>query len=407
MKILIVSNTFSKNEGGATAIAFEQAKALREKGFDVFVFAGSFDDDSLGWQKESDLHVFKIKIKNTARYIFRSWSSMRNFRIEKEFKRFLKDKDFDVIHFHNLYYQMPFSLIKIARKNCHKVFFTAHDVMTFSPQKLNFFVDEKLTLENIDKVDYKFSFWRHLRQEKKAFNPFRNFYIKQCLKKINKIFCVSHELEKALNQNKILNTTTIHNGIDAEDWIANSDQVKRIRKKFNLENKKILLFAGRLSGQKGGNIVLEVLSKVKQKIPNMALLLLGGDEKYFESIAKKIKNLNLEKNIILAGKVSRQEMKEYYALVNLVLVPSLCLDPFPTVNLESLACGTPVIATIFGGSREVVKHQKNGFLINPLDIDDFSNKVISFFDNIDSKINTKDLESFSREKWINQIISFY
>ncbi len=406
-KILIVSNTFTINEGGATGIAFVQARALKNQGLDVFVFAGSFNNHDLGFREENGIKIFKIKIKNSQKYVFRSWLAMRNWRVENEFKKFLKDKNFDVIHFHNLYYQMPFSLIKIARKKCNKVFFTAHDVMSFSPQKLNFFVDKKWSLKNIDQVNYKFSWWRQLKQEKKAFNPFRNIYVRSCLKKCNKIFCVSHELEKALNQNKILNTITIRNGIDKNDWRPDFKKVEKVRQEFNLKNKKVLLFAGRLSGQKGGNIMLNILQKIKDRLPGIRLIVLGGDKKYLENMREEIKRLNMGNYIILIGKVARSQMKNYYKLADLTLVPSICFDSFPTINLESLACGIPIIATIFGGSREIIKHQKNGFLINPLDINNFTDKVVEFFQEKNLKVSENDLKNFTEKRWIERIISFY
>ncbi len=217
MKILIAAITFSKNEGGAIGIAYQQAVKLNKMGYEVFVFAGTEGSD-LGWQEENGIKIYKIKNKRY-RYIVMSYLCLFNFRVQREFKQFLKEIKPDVIHFHNLYFQLPFYLLKIAKKSGIKVFFTAHDVMTFSQQKLTFFIDKKWNLQNIDQVNYKFHLLTQLKQSGKAFNPFRNFFIRNYLKYCNKIFAVSYELKKALEQTGIKNIEVIHNGTAIEHWV--------------------------------------------------------------------------------------------------------------------------------------------------------------------------------------------
>ena len=56
-----------------------------------------------------------------------------------------------------------------------------------------------------------------------------------------------------------------------------------------------------------------------------------------------------------------------YRAASAVLVPSIYPDPFPTVNLEAMALGRPVVGTRFGGTPEVVEEGRTGFIVDPRD----------------------------------------
>jgi len=402
MKIVIVSNHFSSHEGGATAIAFDQAKLLIKAGHQVFVFTTANSAGDIGWQDEDNLKIYRVRTKE-ARWFMRSYLCLRNFRVEKEFKEFLAKISPEVIHFHNLYYQFPFSLIKMALQFSPKVFFTAHDVMSFSYTKLSHFIDKKYNLENINKVNYHLSFSEQFKQSKKAFNPWRNLVIRYYFKYLNKIFSVSGELKKALEQNGFKNIEVIHNGIDASAWQVSQGEIEKLKKELGLANKKIILFAGRLSGYKGTRQIMIAMEQVIKAAPEAVLLVLDSQNNY----------QNNQSYVYLAGAVSRAKMKYYYNFSDLVVVPSICFDSFPTINLEAMACHRPVIATIFGGSREVVEDQKTGFLVNPLDTRELAQKIIYLLQKPDvaqtmgeygfQKIKT----DFNQDKWIKEILKWY
>ncbi|HRY63463.1 MAG TPA: glycosyltransferase family 4 protein, partial [Patescibacteria group bacterium] len=241
------------------------------------------------------------------------------------------------------------------------------------------------------------------KQSKKAFNPLRNLIIRHYLKYATKIFSVSAELKKALEYNKIQNIATIHNAIDVNDWAVGESEAKEFKKELGLEHKKIILFAGRLSGYKGTQETMAAMEQVAKNVPGATLLVLDTQNNYRQA----------NPNIYLAGAVARDKMKYYYAICDLVIVPSVCFDSFPTVNLEAFACHRPVIATIFGGSRELVEDQKTGYLINPLHIDELAEKIIYLLTNPEiartmgengyQKVKTE----FNQEKWLKEILGWY
>ena len=68
--------------------------------------------------------------------------------------------------------------------------------MLISQQKLYHFIDGCYDLKNINRVDYHLSLWEQLRQNGKAWNPLRNFFIRRYLSYVDKVIAVSNELKK-------------------------------------------------------------------------------------------------------------------------------------------------------------------------------------------------------------------
>jgi glycosyltransferase involved in cell wall biosynthesis len=170
-----------------------------------------------------------------------------------------------------------------------------------------------------------------------------------------------------------------------------------------LVNKKVILFAGRLSGYKGTEQIMSALEQVIKKVPEAVLLVLDSKNNYHSE----------NQAVILAGAVPRNKMKYYYSICDVVVVPSICFDSFPTVNLEAMACHKPVVATIFGGSRELVEDKKTGYLINPLNTDELADKIIYLFNNPDLARTMgesgyqKVKSEFNQGKWIKEILKWY
>ncbi|HOZ36489.1 MAG TPA: glycosyltransferase family 4 protein [bacterium] len=378
MKILIVSNNLNPSAGGAAAVACDEIRALLGRQHQVFVFTLASADQQ--GQELSGVTYYYSPFYQT-RYLFRQYVCLRRFRVEREFRHLLETLRPDIIHFHNLYYELPFSLLKIARHAGTRVYYTAHDVMTFSPVKLNNFVNAAWTLDNIDSVNYHLSFFERLRQGGRSFNPSRNFFIRYYLKHCHKIITVSRELQKALAHNGIANTLTIHNPISPLAWAVDANEVGSLRQNLGLTGKKIILFAGRLSGNKGGGVLLSAFSSIVAAEPQARLLILGERNNYVQTLLAQGEVDGLSDYIIFNGPVKRDQMKLYYYLSDVVVVPSICFDSYPTINLEAFACGKPVVSTIFGGSREIVVDGKNGFLVNPLKFNELSDRIISLLKN--------------------------
>ena len=91
------------------------------------------------------------------------------------------------------------------------------------------------------------------------------------------------------------------------------------------------------------------------------------DSSYAAALRKQIGAAGLESNIHLHGRVSDSELAQQYSAAHLLAVPSY--EGFGIVYLEAMAFGLPVLASVHGGSGEIVDHGVNGFLVEPADAD--------------------------------------
>jgi len=377
MKILFLQDKFPpENQGGAGMVVFNLASCIQKLGHQVYIITTVQNKDDIDSTNYKGLKIFKIYANYHERW--RSYLSLYNYQTINKVEKIIKQIQPDIVHFHNIHYYLSYACLKIAKQCSKAVFLTTHDVMLFHYGKLFEFINFNDLL--IPKTfNHKITPWPQIKRFKKRYNPFRNIIIRHYLKYVDKIFAVSRILKDALNQNNIKNVEVIHNGIDVKNWQIEEKMIKEFQDKYNLKNKKIVLFGGRLNFLKGGNKIIEAMELVSKEVPNIILLVLGEKDGY----AQIMKELAKEKGIdlILTGWIKNNELKSAYFCSNIVATPSLCLDTFNMMNLEAMVCQKPVVGTCFGGTSEIILDNKTGYIVNPLDIQTMAEKIIDLLKN--------------------------
>jgi glycosyltransferase involved in cell wall biosynthesis len=135
---------------------------------------------------------------------------------------------------------------------------------------------------------------------------------------------------------------------------------------FPLKKDNDIIFAviGRLYSDKGHRYFIKVFSKLIQDYPFIKGWIIGdGPER--SNIEREIKNLHLERSIVLTG--MRSDMDKIYQAVDFVVIPSLT-EGLPYVLLESMSLGIPVLATSVGDIPRLIIPDKTGILIPPADL---------------------------------------
>ena len=170
------------------------------------------------------------------------------------------------------------------------------------------------------------------------------------------VITVSHALKAALvklgiEDNRVI---TLHNGVDLE-LFAPIDR-ERQRKAFGL-TQFTLLSAGNLIELKGHDLVIKAL----RNLPDVSLLVAGrGPERdKLESLAK---SLNVADRVKFLGSLPQDELRKYYGAADALVLAS-SREGCANVLLESMACGTPVIASNVGGNPEIVRSLQAGLLM--------------------------------------------
>jgi len=159
-------------------------------------------------------------------------------------------------------------------------------------------------------------------------------------------------IEIGADQDKI---HVLRNGIDLDLFkILNKEECK---KKYGI-TQKALLSVGNLIELKGHHLIIEAM----QQLEGFQLIIVGkGDRE--KKLKLLVNQLNLNDRVTFLGEKKQPELVEIYNASDAFVLAS-SREGMANVLLESIACGTPVIATDVGGASEVVKQKEAGVLIN-------------------------------------------
>ncbi|MBT9040895.1 hypothetical protein BTI95_04215 [Lactobacillus delbrueckii subsp. bulgaricus] len=165
----------------------------------------------------------------------------------------------------------------------------------------------------------------------------------------------------------------IYNGVDANRFNPGNDN-SYLRKEWNIPaDAMVVRMMGRVNSWKGQKDFLKAANILLVKYPNMYAILVGaafaGEEWREKELAGEIGKSPYKDCIINVG--YRTDSEGIYKLYDIFVLPSTNPDPLPTVVLEAMATGKPVVGYRYGGVCEMVKEGYNGLLAevrNPTEI---------------------------------------
>ena len=179
-------------------------------------------------------------------------------------------------------------------------------------------------------------------------------------------FVVSNKQKKLIENifpwasNKI---DVISNGFDATKFKIIDKQL--CRRTLHLPNgSNILLTIGNLFYEKGHKYLIEAMHQLVYVYKKDITCIIIGSGPLEKEIKEHIKNLSLENNVLLAGKIDHDKIPIWLNSCDLFVLPSL-IEGNPTVMFESIGCGKPFIGTDVGGIPEVIISNKYGLLCEP------------------------------------------
>ncbi|MFC2067094.1 glycosyltransferase [Chloroflexota bacterium] len=136
------------------------------------------------------------------------------------------------------------------------------------------------------------------------------------------------------------------------------------RQQLGFSNGKTILFVGRIEPLKGIDKLLMSMSYLKNK-EGLRLVVIGGDGNShydMERLQVLSRELCIQDSVIWLGLVGQEELPRFYSAADVCVVPSY-YESFGLVALESLACGTPVVATKVGGTESVIRQGETGYVV--------------------------------------------
>lgn len=333
--------------GGAIQMMIDGVSSFISKDFELTIF--SIEDSKLP-NREINENITYLRFPRKNYRHFVSFELMKN--------------SFDVIHVFNRPLNVP--IYKKASPNS-RIVLSLHNEM---------FSEKKLTLTQGQEIIRLTS---HI-------STVSNFIKEQVLTRFPEA------------KNKI---STIYSGVDLTQYPLHETPHRisihhQYLDKYQLQNKKIILFVGRLSKTKGPHVLIQAMKHILEKYPNTVLVIAGGrwfgDDtvnnyvEFLYTLAEPYKD-----NIIFTKFIPASEIPNLFLMADICICSSQWSEPLARVNYEAMAASVPLITTNRGGNCEVVFHNFNGFVI------DEYNSPKAYFSAID-QIFSNPIES----KWITK-----
>lgn len=151
-------------------------------------------------------------------------------------------------------------------------------------------------------------------------------------------------------------------GVDLRRFVAHERRQARFQLGLD-PDQPVLLFVGRLDPFKGPDLFLQAAALMQTKAQ---LLVVGGNavgDPEIEKLRQLADDLGLQQRVHFLGARPQEELPLIYSAADITVVPSYH-ESFGMAAVESLACGTPVVATRAGGLMTVVRHDETGYLVS-------------------------------------------
>lgn len=391
MKVLQINSVCGVGSTGR--IATDLYKVLEEQGHECKIAYGrgtapeGIDSIKIGFNLDNYFHVFKTRVFD--KHGFGSANATKKF-IEE-----VKEYNPDIIHLHNIhgYYiniEILFNYLKKANK---PVVWTLHDCWAFTGHCSHFdYIGCDKWKNGCNNCEQKEQYpssklrdnseWNY-EKKKELFTSIKNMTIitpsKWLANLVKESFLGKYPVE------------VINNGIDLDVFKPTESD---FRERYDLNDKFIILGVTSVWGErKGLKYFIELSKKLNDKYK---IVIVGVNEKQKKSIPKDIISISRTNDV--------KELAEIYTSADVFVNPTL-EDNFPTTNLESLACGTPVITFNTGGSIECI-NENTGSIVEKDDINGLVKAIKNLkIDQLECISKAKTF--FNKNKKFEEYISLY
>jgi glycosyltransferase involved in cell wall biosynthesis len=321
-KLCIVTHTFLPHVGGIERVVYEQSKRLMKKNFDPTVLTHRNYT-----QSEYTYDGIKVRCYDALNIGFRLGIPYPIPNVTS-YKTFLEAvKSSTLIHAHGHPYLSSLVAAKLAKRYKKPFVLTQH----------NTFIEYNGIWDNVENIN--------------------DLAVgKQTLKLAQKIIVISNAtkdyvLRLGANPEKI---EVIYNGVDLDRFKPIADAGSEVRRKLGIsEDAIVAATVRRLVYKNGIDTLLESARITIQKNPRLVYLIIGKGPD-FNDVKARVSQLGIEKNFVLAGFVSDEDLPKFYNAADFFVLPSKSGEGLPLVALEAMACGLPLLATDVGGIKEVL-----------------------------------------------------
>ncbi len=270
---------------------------------------------------------------------------------------YIQDNSFTYDLFHGHYVDAGIVTIDVAKEFDKPSFFTAHSLGAWKREQM---------CGDSEEMENKYKFEHRVSEEQRIFRSVRAQTVTTEVQK---------EKLAQLYGFTADNIEVISPGVDVHTFRPLRSDEKRPA--TDLPDRYVFCLS-RIDCNKGHDLLLEAFDIVRKEIPHVHLVIGGGSQKpeqrekeVLGSMNRIIEEKDMAACVHIIGYVPDDLLVQSYQQAELFVLPSI-FEPFGMTALEAMACGTPVVASRFGGIRNVISSGENGLLVDPSDKGQFA-----------------------------------
>lgn len=232
-------------------------------------------------------------------------------------------------------------------------------------------------------------------------SPIKSSILKLILNKTKKVITISNYTKSLISSLGIENDKIkiISPGYSKPKII---DSTNNIRELYGIsKDKKVVLTVARLHERKGHDKVIKAI-ELALKEDKEIFYVICGKGPYEETLKQQVKNKQLDHYVLFTGEVSNEELIAWYKEAFVFIMTSRQLgdqgdvEGYGIVFLEANYFGIPVIGGNSGGMPDAIRDGKTGFLVNPLDVNEIADKLIS----LTTSVELRNVIGREGHKWV-------
>ncbi len=376
MRILFVSDTYYPHINGVYYFVCRIGPLLQEKGHEVAVIAPS--GSMFSSQKKIDgldvygLPSLPVLKYPTIRLPFLLLLKSRINRIIQSFKP-------DIIHIQD-HFLISKLVVQVNRDLKIPIMGTNH----FMPENITVFLPGKYL--------------------KRRFEDFLWKGFSRVFNQVNLVTTPTETGARLIRPKLKVDVIAISSGISLERFSPSGD-TREIKEKYDIPDKPVLLYVGRLDPEKHIEEILQSVALAVKKIDFSFVVVGKGISK--TTLKQLTHQLGITDKVIFTGFVPDEELPYFYKLSRCFIIASIA-ELLSLVTLQAMASGLPIIAVNAGALSELVKDKINGYLYKEGDISAIVQHIEDIFtlDNLYQKMSEKSLEFVQQHDIYKTLESF-
>lgn len=354
--------------GGQVVYVLELAKALTKAGYQTDIYTRWFDPSQEQVDPVPDMPDVRV-----IRIPAGPWEF-----IPKEFiydvlpelaanmVNFIREHNLEYDLYHGHYVDAGIVALDVAKAMGKPVYFTAHSLGAWKRDQMG---------GDPEEMEKKFNFRHRIAEEIRIFDTVNA----QSLTSI-----VQQEKLTELCNYEADNIEIIPPGVDVHHFYPPKEGESPVKTELP---EKYVFCLSRIDTNKGHDLLLHAWDIVRKEVDDIMLVIGGGSPNpkprelgVFAIMDRIMTEAGMQDRVTRIGYVPDDLMRTYYQQAELFVMPSL-FEPFGMTCQEAMACGTPVIASKFGGIRNTIRNGYNGYLVDSANPVEFAGAILDLLKN--------------------------